>query len=143
MTSKGKFLQVLGSILCLAIEWKLTGSLESTEFAGGIVTGPLLHITYAGLLLFTASLLSVLWLGRFSAIAGLLASLLSLPLALLFLAPGPFRHVVGGIWSVPLQSSFVLNEWTVGWFVVLLLTATICVKNLRRQKSVSLVEVQK
>jgi hypothetical protein len=135
MVSKQRIWQGFGSILCLAMTWKLTLSIEGTEFSGGRVTGLLLNMADVGILLFAASLITSFWLRRTSAIAGLGASILSLPLCLLLLAPGPFRRFAGGEWSVPLHSSFVWNKWTIAWIVLLVLTAIVCLTNLRRPKS--------
>src|SRR5579864_2971517 len=102
---------------------------------GRTVTGLLLNMADVGILLFAVSLITSFWLRRTSAIAGLGASVLSLPLCQFLLAPGPFRRFAGGEWSVPLQSSFVWNKWTIAWIVLLVLTAIVCLTNLRRPKS--------
>jgi len=134
MVSQRK-LQWLGSILCLAMMWKVALPMEGTEFSGGRVTGPLLNMADAGILLFAVSLITSFWFRRTSAMLGLGASILSLPLCLLLLAPGPFRRFAGGEWSVPLQSSFVWNKWTIALIVLLVSTAILCLSNLWRPKS--------
>lgn len=116
---KQKLGQALVSVVCTVLTWKLTFAVEGTEASGGTVTGPLLSLVDFATLLFIASLLLLLWLPRTAAILTCLAALLCLPLSLLFLAPGPFRRVVGGLWSVPLQSNSVFSWWTVGWFLTL------------------------
>lgn len=128
--TKQKLAQALGSVLCLAIGWKLTGPLGGSEFSGGSVTGPLLNMADSGALLFVVSLLVLFWLRRVAAVTGLAASLLCLPLCLLLLAPGPFRHLVGGEWSGPPQSSFAWSRWKVGWTIALLATMFVCLRNL-------------
>jgi hypothetical protein len=85
-----KLWQAIGSILCLAITCRLTWPLDGSEFSGGRITGPLLDMADAGILLFALSLLIGFWLRRIAALAALAATLLCLPLCLLFLAPGPF-----------------------------------------------------
>lgn len=125
-----KLWQSTGSVLSLVITWRFTWSLDGSEFSGGRITGPLLFMADAGILLFAFSILIGLWLRRTSALAALAATLLSLPLSALFLAPGPFRRVIGGNWSVPLQSNFVWDPWTILWLSALLATMFVCVSNL-------------
>src|SRR5438477_7998124 len=127
--------QLFSSILCLAMMWKVTLPMEGTGFSAGRVTGPLFNMADVGILLFAVSLITSFWLRRTSAMLGLGASILSLPLCLLLLAPGPFRRFTGGEWSVPLQSSFVWNMWTIGLLVLLVSTAILCLTNLRHSKS--------
>lgn len=120
--------QAIGSILCLVITCRLTWSLDGTEFSGGRITGPLLNMVDAAILLFALSLVG-LWWRRVSAVVALAATLLCLPMSVLFLAPGPFRRVVGGIWSVPLQSNFDWSPWTIAWPIALLATMLVCLLN--------------
>lgn len=79
----------------------------------GRITGPLSDLGDDGLLLFGLSLLLLFWFPRFSAAIAIVASLLASPLLLYFVAPGPFRRVFKGNWSVHLNSSFVWNTWAV------------------------------
>ena len=110
-----KVLLALLSLMSIAFAWKLTMDLGGTEFSGGSITGPLYRISELAFLLLILALMLVIRLPRASATLVGLASLLCMPLSFLFLAPGPFRRIVGGEWSVPLQSDFVLAWWTVGW----------------------------
>jgi hypothetical protein len=59
------------------------------------------------------ALIATYWFPRLSASIALLAGMSCLPLLLYFLAPGPFRMVLKGEWSVPLQPNFVWARWTV------------------------------
>jgi hypothetical protein len=127
--AKQKLAQAIGCVLCMAISWKLTWRLDGTEFSGGHVTGPLLNMADTGFFLLAISLILLSWLPRIAGATGLAASLLCLPLCLLFIAPGPFRHLVGGEWSAPLQSNFYWSRWTVGWTIALLATILVCLRN--------------
>ena len=88
---------------------------EGTEFIGGWLTGPLLNLYDVGTFLFVPALLLAFFFRRIAAAFALTASLLCLPLYLYFVAPGPFRSVFRGEYSVPLQASFVWNSWASYW----------------------------
>lgn len=107
------------SLISVALSWKLTIGLGGTEFSGGGITGPLYSMSEVALLLFVLSLLLMIRLPRLGAALIGIASLLCLPLSLFFIAPGPFSRMVGGEWSVPLRSNFVLRWWTVAWQISL------------------------
>ncbi len=93
--------------------------LDGSEFVGGRITGPVLDLADAGLLLFGLSLLLLFWFPRVSAAIAIVASVLVSPLFLYFVAPGPFHRMFKGEWSVPLSSNFVWNTWAVlGIFAV-------------------------
>jgi len=134
MVSQRKW-QWTSSILCLAMMWKVTLPMAGAEFSGGRVIGPLLSMADVGILLFAVSLITWFWVPKTSAMLGLGASILSLPLCLHLLALGPFRRFEGGEWSVPLQFSFVWNKLTIALFVLLVSTAILCLTNLRHPKS--------
>lgn len=119
---KRTLVQATGSVICLAFTWRLTYGLGGTEFSGGTITGPLLSMSDFAILLFLVSTTLVFWLPRTTALLTALACLFSLPMCLLFVAPGPFRRITGGVWSVPLQSNFVLTIPTLGWALMLIVT---------------------
>lgn len=109
---------------------KNTFALDGTEFSGGRVTGPILTMADVGLITFVVALLLAYPLPRISSVMTLLASCLSLPLLLYFIAPGPFRSVFRGEYSVPLESNFVWDRWSLEPAIVILIVATISVWNL-------------
>lgn len=98
---------------CLICVWMTMSALDGTELVGGRITGHLLQLGDAGLLLFILSLLLMRWLPMVSAASAVAASLLVSPLFLYLVTPGPFRHVFRGEWAVHLNSSFVWNTWAV------------------------------
>lgn len=130
MSGKRMLMQATGSVICLAFTWRLTYGLGGTEFSGGTITGPLLSMSDVAILLFLVSTILVFWLPRTMGLLTTLACLLSLPMCLLFLAPGPFRRTTGGVWSVPLQSNLVLTASTLGWAVILIVTFGVAIWNL-------------
>lgn len=129
-SGKRTLMQATGSVICLAFTWRLTYGLGATEFSGGTITGPLLSMSDVAILLFLVSTILVFWLPRTTALLTALACLLSLPMCLLFLAPGLFRRIAGGAWSAPLQSNFMLTTSTVGWAVMLIVTFGVAIWNL-------------
>jgi hypothetical protein len=108
-------------LLSLRVLWLSDWGVNGTEFSAGRVTGRLLDFCDMGTLALIPALVAVYWLPRVSASIALLAGLSCLPLLLYFMAPGPFRMVFKGEWSVPLQSNFVWARWTV--FPVMTITA--------------------
>jgi hypothetical protein len=91
-------------------------AVDGSEFAGGRITGPVLDLGDAGLLLFGLSLLLLFWFPRASAAIAAVASLVVSPLLLYIVARGPFRRVFRGEWSVPLNS----NPWAIFGIVAVL-----------------------
>jgi hypothetical protein len=110
---KQKWGQVSAFLLCAALPLNWAESLAATEFAGGSLTGPILRLQTSGKYLFIlATLVTFLYL-RIGAAIGIASTLLCLPLYLYFVAPGPFRHVFKGEYSVPLHANFVWDNWAV------------------------------
>jgi hypothetical protein len=112
-----------GSISCVFLNTKHLGG---SEFSGGSVTGQLLNMTAIGWFLFIFALLLTFFFPRVAAAGALLASLLCLPLCLYFVAPGPFRWVFRGEYSVPLTSNFVWANWPVAGIVAFAVTTWVC-----------------
>jgi hypothetical protein len=84
----------------------------------------------AGSILFVVALLLSFFYRRIAAAIMLLACLLCLPLYLYFLAPGPFRGAFRGDYSVPLQASFVWNNWNVAGIAAMTIASAIGVRAL-------------
>jgi hypothetical protein len=127
---KRKIVQVAVCLVCFVVVWTYGSGLGGTEFSGGRVTGPLLDMEDAGTLLFILALLLTFFFRRIATAITIVASLLCLPLYLYFTAPGPFRFVVRGQYSVPLQASFVWNRWNVIGLCMLILAAYVGVQGL-------------
>ena len=98
-------------VIAAAFNFKTGAGFDGTEFAGGRITGPILTMSDFGFLFFLVAAIGVWFLPRVASIFGLLAALLSAPLVAYIVAPGPFRRVFPGEYSVPLQSSFHWNGW--------------------------------
>src|SRR6185369_6560423 len=96
-------------VLAIGLMSLTTGRLEGTEFSGGWLTGRLLNIAEAGIVMFVLALFLTNWSSKAAACVALTASVCCLPLLVYFIAPGPFRSAFKGEYSVPLESAF---EWT-------------------------------
>ncbi len=116
-----------GSLLvAMLLAFRFTLPLEASELSGASLTGRILDIfswALGGLLL---ALLVALVLPRVAAVIGLIASLLSVPLLFYAMAPGPFRSLFPGNYSVPLQSRFACDAASIttslGFLAVLVLS---------------------
>jgi hypothetical protein len=116
MTMRSSALQVAGLALVAAVSWYRFLGLDGPEFSGGWLTGPLLNLQLGGTLLVTLALLVAFAYPRVSAAMTLAAVPCCLPLHLYFLAPGVFRGLFGGEYSVPMRSYFEFNSgdfWSV------------------------------
>jgi hypothetical protein len=127
---KLKLTQAAACFLCAVIVWRYGSGLEGTEFSGGWLTGPLLHMEDVGSILFVLALLLAFFYRRIAAAATLIACLLCLPLYLYFTIPGPFRWVFRGEYSVPLQANFFWSESNVTGIVALVFAACVGVRSL-------------
>ncbi len=127
---KTKITQAVACLLCAIVVWRYGSNLEGTEFSGGWLTGPLLDMEDAGSLLFVLALLLTFFYRRIAAATTLIACSLCLPLYLYFTAPGPFRWVFRGEYSVPLQANFVWNKWAITGMVALAIAAYVGVHSL-------------
>ncbi len=107
-----------------------TSEIDGTEFIGGQVTGPIFTICEIGIIAFVVGIVLAYPLPRIASVISLLASLLSLPFLLYFIAPGPFRAVFRGEYKVPLQSNFDWNRWSLEPAIAVVIVVTISVWNL-------------
>lgn len=104
--------------------------LENSEFTGGWLTGRLLNASDVGTWLFVAAVALTFPFRRIACGAMLTAALACLPLYLYIVAPGPFRRIVGGEYSVPLQASFVWDVGAIAGICVLILAIAVSVHGL-------------
>jgi hypothetical protein len=58
------------------------------------------------------------------------ASLSALPLYLYFVAPGVFRRVVRGEYSIPVQASFVWDKWAIGIILAIVVAIYVSIRGL-------------
>ncbi len=123
-----QFTQSAWCLICAMAVWRYAYSLEGTEFSGGRLTGLLLDMKDAGGLLFILACAMMFFYRRIAAAIAILASLLCLPLYLYFVAPGSFRWLFGGEYSVPLRASFVWDAWTILWITLLAITTFVALK---------------
>src|SRR5690242_20675647 len=105
-----KLLLSASCLACATMSFKFD-YLEGTEFAGGHITSHLLDAYDIGSLLFLLALIFAFIKLRNASICALLACLLCLPFYFYFLAPGIFRKIFVGEYSVALTSAFVWDQW--------------------------------
>jgi hypothetical protein len=117
-------------LLCAILVWRYVAQLKGTEFSGGRITGPLLDMSYVGILLFVLALILSFLRTRLSAATTLAASLLALPVFLYFAGPGPFRRIFKGEYSVPSPANFVWDISSVVGIAALLLASLVSLRNL-------------
>lgn len=129
--SKQKLWQAATYLLCIIITWRNPYGLYG-EFSGGRVTGRLLDSHDVGGSLFVVALFLTFPYRRIAAATAIFASFLCAPLYLYFLAPGPFRWVFRGEYSVPLGANFVWNSWAVESMFALAFATCVSLFVLRR-----------
>lgn len=117
-------------LLCVVFIWRYGSSLGGTEFSGGKLTVPMLDMHDVGAILFLLALLLVFFSKRISAVTGLIAAVLCFPLFFYFAAPGPFRWLFRGKYSVPLSANFAWDTWTVAGIAVVVAAAYLSIRAL-------------
>jgi hypothetical protein len=127
---KQKLLQAACYLLCVVLTLRDPYGLSGSEFSGGRVTGRLLDLNFFGFLFLVLALLLTFALPRTAAAVALAASVFCLPLYVYFVAPGPFRRIFKGEWSVPLQSYFVADRWAIESLLALLLATSVSIYTL-------------
>ena len=120
------------SILLLAcwLTLRIFNAVDGSEFSGGRITGPIGTMCDVAIVGFFVGIVLAYPFPRVASVISLLASLLSLPLLLYFIAPVPFRTVVRGEYSVPLQSNFVWSKWSLEPAIAVLIVITFSIWNL-------------
>jgi hypothetical protein len=93
-------------------------SLAGSEFSGGVVTGRLLGLHFAAVVLFLASSGFGFRDRRLATAFACFGCLLALPLYLYFVAPGPICAVFQGTYGVPLLRAFEWDVWAFGAIVI-------------------------
>jgi hypothetical protein len=128
-----RFRKLAHASMLLLASWlslRNTSGLDGSEFSGGRLTGPILTMCEIAIIVFVVGIVLAYPFPRIASVTSLLASLLSLPFLLYWIAPGPFRSVFKGEYSVPLQSNFVWNKWSLETAIAILIVTTISVWNL-------------
>lgn len=128
-TSSARALRHTGiCMLCAIVGWVVSDPLGPSEFRGGTVTGPLLAIHEVSGGLFVLSAVMTFVYRRTAAVIALIACLLSLPLYFYFTAPGVFRRVFPGEYTVPVRAGFVWDTWAVAGITAVAAAAYISLK---------------
>jgi hypothetical protein len=122
-------------VVCAVVGGLFTEQLGAAEFSGGTVTGPLLSVHGFSLVLFVLSAVATFFLPPVAAAIGLCAAAASIPLYFFFLAPGLFRAVFGGEWSVPPIGLFAWNAGAAAALAASLFVAVTSVRSLRAQRA--------
>lgn len=124
-------MQAASCLACVVVALRNSFGVGGTEFSGGRLTGPILDSLDIGSLLFVLALVLTFVRPRIGAVLAIVASLLCLPLYLYFTAPGPFRRVFGGEYSVPLQGNFVWDRSAILGVLTVAVALCICIWKLR------------
>ncbi|HTT32379.1 MAG TPA: hypothetical protein VMH48_02145 [Methylomirabilota bacterium] len=125
-----EILHAISCLLCFIVASTRLDDIGASEFIGGWLTGPIFRMADAGSILFLLALPLAFFFRRVAAAAALAASILSLPLYLYFTAPGAFRWVFKGEYSVPLQASFIWNTWAITGILFVLLAIVVSLRRL-------------
>jgi hypothetical protein len=104
--AKQNYLLGICCLLAALLQIWFAFSLDGSEFSGGRLTGPILNLADYGGYLFLLSAVLAFFLLRVSSIMALTAALLCMPLYLYFIAPGVFRKLFPGEYSIPITSVF-------------------------------------
>jgi hypothetical protein len=134
---KNELWQAGSVLLCVILAWWNLDSFGASEFDGGRITCPLFSMFDNGSLLLALACLVTFFYPRIAAVIALAASLLCLPLYLYFVAPGPFRSVFKGEYSVPLHTYFEWNNWAIAGILSLVCAAFVSSRSLRRKDSLA------
>jgi hypothetical protein len=102
---KRELWQAASFVLCFSVAWTQADRVEGSEFTAGQITGPIFLLFESGVFAFWLAIVLTFIYRRIAALVGIVACLLCFPFYLYFLAPGPFRSVFRGIYSVPLEST--------------------------------------
>ncbi len=130
MKNRGRILLIaVACLLGAAVAWKHQLDLDGSEFSGGRVTGPLLHLNFAGSILLILALPVVFLRSRAAVVIALVASLFCLPLYLYSTFPSLFRRLLPGEYSVPLQA-FPWDGWSIAGILSILILVYVCVRGL-------------
>ena len=105
--------QAATCLFCTGVLWIQLDAYGGSEFSGGHVTGRLFTMAELASLLFFVALLLTISFPRVAAAIVLAATLLCLPFYVYILMPGTYRHIFKSEYAVPLQRSFVWNNWAV------------------------------
>jgi hypothetical protein len=133
MTMRWSAPQVASIVLGAAVAfWRFQG-LDGTEFSGGWLSGPMLKVQFAGILLLALAIFVASAYPRAAAVITLVAVLCCLPPHLFFLLPGAFP----GERSVPVNSYFEFNNLDFWSAVALAAVALVGVSALRRMNRIS------
>jgi hypothetical protein len=125
-----KLAHVLVLSLACWLTLRIFAAVDGSEFIGGSITGPIGTMCEVAIIGFLVGIVFAFPFPRVASGIGLLASLLSLPLLLYFIAPGPFRAVFRGEYSVPLQSNFLWSAWLLEPAIAVLIVVAFSVWNL-------------
>jgi hypothetical protein len=125
-----RVLQATSCLLSLIAARASSSGLEGTEFSRGRVTAALLYLSDTGIVLLAAALLLTFAYSRIGAALGILGSVLCVPLYVYFIAPGAFRNLFPGKYSVPLETNFVWSSWPIIGMIALAVALVLCGRNL-------------
>ena len=114
------------------VTWRFSDYLGPTEFIGGTVMGPVFTLHELSGDLFPLAAIAAFFYRRVAAAMALVACVLAPPLYINFLAPGPFRTLFPGEYSVPLTRSYVWDPWSLAGLAVIATTTLLSLRAFRQ-----------
>ena len=125
-----KLSQAVRCVVCAILTWRYSLILDGSEFSLGALTGRVLALHNIAAYGIGLALLLTFINRRIAAGIGVAASLSALPLYLYFVAPGVFRRVVRGEYSIPVQASFVWDKWAIGIILAIVVAIYVSIRGL-------------
>lgn len=129
-------------VLCIVVAWPHLNAVGASEFIGGRLTGPLFEMAEYGIIFFLLAVLLIPFYRRTTTVMALIASLLCMPFYLYFVAPGPFRRVFKGEYSVPSRAPFVWNIWAIAGILTLAVAIVLSIRCLAAASFESIPELE-
>lgn len=125
--------------MCAISALRNTKGLEGTEFSGGWLTGPLLSLIEAGIVLFAIAFIATFFFPRIAAGVALLSSILCLPLYLYLIAPLHFNQIFGSEheFKVPPGKDFHVDVWALAGLLILAVTVFLCLHGFRYNRDLT------
>jgi hypothetical protein len=134
--SKEKVLQATAFLSTVGLLWLHLDDFGASEFIGGLLTGKLFTMANIGAFLLLCALVITIFLPRVAAAVALIATLLCLPFYLYIVAPGSYRRIFRGEYTIPLERAFVLDWSAILGIAALIFAIVVSVRSLLPRPSI-------